>query len=206
MPGLTLLRTKGSLVQTRGSLMDRVPAPTKPLAGRSCGSCALCCKVMGVLEIDKPRGSWCRHCEPGVGCRIYADRPGECRTFLCGWLTNPRFGPEWKPDRSKMVITVDRDGNGLDFQCDPGFPEAWRKDPYFKQIRNLAAIAAKNEGSVSVRSGRVLIVISPEGEFQLADAGNNDEIIREYTGNRLVGVRLVRDGEDKRCSFVRFPE
>jgi len=178
--------------------MDRIPGPTKPLAGRSCGGCTLCCKVMGVPEVNKPRGAWCVHCERGSGCRIYADRPGGCRSFLCGWLTNPRFGPEWKPDRSKIVITVDRDGNGLNFQCDPGFPEAWRKEPYYTQIRSLAAIAAKHDGMISVHSGQNLIVVSFAGEFPLGQVDDNDEIIREYSGDRLVGVRLVKAVDARR--------
>jgi hypothetical protein len=125
---------------------------------------------------------------------------------MCGWLTNPRFGPEWKPDRSKIVITVDHDGNGLDFQCDPGFPEAWRKEPYHNKIRNLAALAAKHDGMISVTSGRNLIVVSFEGEFLLGEVGNDDEIIREYSGNRLVGVRLNKNGDVRQCPFLRFPD
>jgi hypothetical protein len=117
---------------------------------------------------------------------------------LCGWLTNPRFGPEWKPDRSKIIITVSRDGNGLDFQCDPGFPEAWRKEPYHGQIRRLAAIAAEHDGMILVGSGRNVIVLSPEDEFPLGEVGDHDEIIREYSGRRLVGVRLVKANDVRR--------
>ncbi len=173
--------------------MDWIPAPTKPIDGRSCGSCTLCCKVLGVPEVKKARGSWCIHCDRGSGCRIYADRPQACRSFLCGWLTNRQFGPEWKPDRSKIVITVDRDGNGLTFQCDPGFPQAWRKEPYYTQIRNLVAIAAKHDGMISVYSGQNLIVVSLAGEFPLGQVDHNDQIVREYHGDRLVQVRLVKD-------------
>lgn len=180
------------------TVMDRIPAPTQPLPGRSCGGCTLCCKVMGVTELNKPRGVWCIHCKRGSGCHIYADRPQGCRTFLCGWLTNPRFGPEWKPDRSKIVITVNRDGNGLEFQCDQGFPEAWRKEPYHSQIRKLAAVAAKNNGMISVRSGRDSIVLSAEAEFPIGEVGDQDEIIHEYSGERLVGVRLVKAGDPRR--------
>lgn len=180
--------------------MERIPAPTMPLSGRSCGGCTLCCKVMSVPELKKERGVWCSHCERNSGCRIYADRPAGCRTFLCGWLTNPRFGPEWKPDRSKIVITVDRDGNGLDFQCDPGFPEAWRKEPYYSQIKSWAGIAAKHEGTISVHSGRHLIIISREGEFPLGEAHDKDQIIREYSGNRLIGVRLVKADDPRQSS------
>ena len=117
---------------------------------------------------------------------------------MCGWLTNPRFGPEWKPDRSKIVITVGRDGNGLDFQCDPGFPEAWRKEPYHSQIRSLAAIAVRHDGMISVHSGRDLIVVAPEGEFALGEVAIEDEVIREFSGNRLVGARVIKTGETRR--------
>ena len=172
--------------------MDKITAPTKPLDGRSCGSCTLCCKIMGVPELNKPRGAWCVHCDVGSGCRIYADRPEECRSFLCGWLTNPRFGPEWKPDRSKIVITVDRDGNGLTFQCDRGFPQAWRKEPYHSQIMKLVAIAAEHDGMISVHSGQSLIAILPTGEFPVGQGDPSDEIIREYSGGRLVAVRLAK--------------
>jgi hypothetical protein len=178
--------------------MDKVPAPTDPLPGRSCGSCTLCCKIMGVPEINKPPGEWCRHCIRGTGCGIYTDRPGGCRTFLCGWLTNPRFGPEWKPDRSKIVITVGQDGNSLTFRCDPGFPEAWRKEPYNGQIRSLAAIAVQHDGMISVHAGRNLIVVAPDGEFALGDVAVEDEIIREFSGNRLVGVRVIKAGQPRR--------
>jgi len=175
--------------------MDRVDAPTEPLPGRSCGGCTLCCKVVDVPEIDKPRGVWCTHCIRGTGCRIYAARPSGCRTFLCGWLINPRFGPEWKPDRSKIVITVGLDGNSLNFRCDPGFPEAWRKEPYHGQIRKLAVIAAQHDGMISVHTGRNLIVVAPDYEFALGEVGEQDEIIREYCGDRLVSVRVIKAGE-----------
>ena len=184
--------------------MDRIPAPTEPLPGRSCGGCTLCCKVMGVPELNKARGAWCIHCERGSGCRIYAARPEGCRTFLCGWLTNPQFGPAWKPDRSKIVIVVNRNGNGLDFQCDPGFPEAWRKEPYFGEIRSWAAIAAKHEGIISVQSGRNLLIVSAEGEFPVGEAGEADEIIRDYSGDRLTGVRVVKAGDVRQCAFRPF--
>ena len=153
---------------------------------------------MEVLEIDKPRGAWCPHCLRGKGCGIYADRPGGCRTFLCGWMTNPTFGPEWKPDRSKIVITVGRDGNGLGFQCDPGFPEAWRKEPYYGQIKNLAAVAARHDGLISVNAGRHLTIVSPEREFALGEVGEQDEIVREYSSDRLIGVRVIKADKTQR--------
>jgi hypothetical protein len=41
-----------------------------PVAGRSCDSCTLCCKLMPVDQHAKPAATWCPHCESGSGCRI----------------------------------------------------------------------------------------------------------------------------------------
>jgi hypothetical protein len=172
----------------------RVAPPKQPLPGRSCGGCVLCCKLLGVPEIEKLKGDWCPHCKRGVGCRIYESRPEGCRIFLCGWLVNPRFGPEWKPDRSKMIITVAQDGNGLDFQCDPGFPQAWRKEPYHAQIVRLATVAADEGGRITITVGRRMTIISPSGELPLGEVGEGDELVCEYSGKLIVGARLVKAG------------
>jgi hypothetical protein len=148
--------------------MSKVAAPTEPLPGRSCGGCTLCCKVLGVPALEKPRGTWCLHCERGVGCRIYESRPGECRSFLCGWLVSDRFGPEWKPERSKIVITVTRDGNGFEFQCDPGFPQAWRKEPYYSQSCIWRQLPKSTMELSWYPSGREEHSSHPEGSSRLA--------------------------------------
>lgn len=99
-----------------------------------CGTCTLCCKVMRVADLEpvKERGTWCRHCEPGRGCGIYADRPESCRVYECAWLlsqskADTAFPAELRPDRCKVVFQglVDRDG----WQAfpDPGRPNAWRE-------------------------------------------------------------------------------
>jgi hypothetical protein len=54
------------------------------------------------------------------------------------------------------------------------------------------AIAAKHDGLISVHSGQSLIVLLLTGEFPLGHVDDNDEIIRQYSGDRLVGVRLVK--------------
>src|SRR5215831_7728616 len=87
------------------AMMDQTV--TEPAPGRSCGDCSLCCKVMGIAALDKPEGVWCGHFARGVGCAIYADRPQECRAFVCQWLVNANFGPEWKPNKCKMVLVGD---------------------------------------------------------------------------------------------------
>lgn len=53
-----------------------------------CGECTACCNSMGVVEIAKAPGEWCTHCNRGVGCRIYADRPQSGAEFRCVWLSD----------------------------------------------------------------------------------------------------------------------
>lgn len=72
------------------------------IGDRKCGGCTACCKTHEVVEIKKPRGVWCTHCDIGKGCRIYLERPQACKSFRCLWLRG--VGDERdRPDRSKVV-------------------------------------------------------------------------------------------------------
>jgi len=110
---------------------------------RSCGTCSLCCKLLGIKEIAKPAAQWCPHCLPGSGgCSIYATRPAECRSFECMWLSSP-LGDEWRPTRSKMVMSYFNNDRGPDehsfrIYVDSGSPAIWRRAPYYMQIKGMA--------------------------------------------------------------------
>ena len=164
----------------------------QPAPGKSCGGCTLCCKVLEIGALNKRHGTWCSHCQPGVGCRIYDHRPDECRSFLCGWLVDSRFGPEWKPDKSKLVITNAAGRKGLAIRCDPGYPNAWRKEPFYSQILQWVKDAKRDDGPIMIAAGNRVTVIAPAGEFPLGELSENDQIVREFSGNRLVGVRVVK--------------
>jgi hypothetical protein len=69
----------------------------------------------------------------GSGCRIYEDRPEWCRSFLCLWLQDVTMPPEWKPEISKMVLSIHPTTGFIYAQVDPGTPFAWRKEPYFSR-------------------------------------------------------------------------
>ena len=92
----------------------------------------MCCKVPYIGEFHKPPGVWCRHAAPGKGCTIYGSHPASCQAFHCLWLLSPDFGPEWKPDRAKFVVYVQRNGENLQVAVDPGFPQAWQRPPYYR--------------------------------------------------------------------------
>ena len=156
---------------------------------RACGDCSLCCKVMAIDKLEKPAASWCRHCKPGQGCLIYERRPAECRSFNCLWLTDDRFGPHWKPNKSKLVLTASQDG--IEIRCDPSFPDAWRKQPLRSDIQKLAASGEIYDVTVLVVVGESMILVTPEQEFQLGIVRTDQRIVREFDGKRVVSATLV---------------
>lgn len=163
--------------------------------GRDCGPCGLCCKVMKIAEIDKPPGQWCGQWRAGAGCAIYAERPGECRNFSCGFLTNPDLGPEWRPDRAKLVVSLEGDGRMIAIHVDSSQPDAWRRQPYRDKIRSWARLSERGERLVLVRIGRRALAVFPDGE---SDLGLMEE------GDRI-GVRRRMTPAGQRREAFRIP-
>ena len=158
--------------------------------GRECGECTLCCKVLALEEPAKPASSWCPHCKPGHGCLIYANRPAECRAFSCLWLVNDLLDQHWKPSKSRLVLTTSEDG--IEVRCDPGFPDAWRKEPFRSEIQQWAVFGEARDLTVIVIIGDRIILIAPDREFDLGIVQPDERIVRELEGTRLVNVRLEK--------------
>jgi hypothetical protein len=157
---------------------------------RQCGDCTLCCKVMAIEVLNKPAGNWCSHCKPGRGCLAYETRPTECRNFDCLWLADVRFGEYWKPSSSKLVLTTSEDG--IEIRCDPGFLDAWRKEPFRSEIGQLAIAGETNDVTVLVIVGEKMTLVTPGREFDLGVVGPHDQIVREMEGTRVVGATVVK--------------
>jgi hypothetical protein len=161
-----------------------------PSATRDCGDCTLCCKVMAIEQLAKPASSWCPHCKPGHGCLIYATRPAEGRTYACLWLTDHRLDQRWKPNRSKLVLTTSQDG--LEIRCDPGFPDAWRREPFRSQIHAWAVSGETHDATVIVITGEKMILVTATREFDLGVVRSDQRIVREIEGSQVVGVTVVK--------------
>ena len=160
------------------------------MTARACGDCTLCCKVMAIEELSKPTGQWCRHCKPGRGCQIHDSRPGECRDFNCLWLIDQRFGPHWRPNKSKLVLTTSADG--IEVRCDASFPDAWRREPFHGEIRTLAASGEAHDVTVLVIVGERMILLASDREFDLGVVGTDQRIVQEFDGGRLIGAAVVK--------------
>lgn len=89
----------------------------------------------------KPAGVWCEHCQIGVGCKVYAERPNVCREFQCiylqGILHGENLSPDLRPDRCGVVISPTTDGH-LAASFDAHKPDVWRRGEIFKFLKNAA--------------------------------------------------------------------
>ena len=146
--------------------------------GRSCKGCTLCCKVLAVTELEKPRAAWCKHCDVKAGCNIHGEHPAECRDFHCGYLTNAMLDEHWAPTRSKMVLAYDEvHAPRLSVHVDPARPDAWRKEPYYSQIKRWAVAAVARRGQVIVWQGQSTIAVLPDRDQELGEVRPDQFII-----------------------------
>ncbi len=135
----------------------------------ACGSCTMCCKLMGIKAIDKPKNKTCSNCIAGVGCSIYSDRPQECKSFRCIWLQTQELGPArrmteaMRPDKSKIILHTTPDEKGIVAKVDPGFPMAWQES-------DVTAV-------LSVLSMSLLVLIEAGNRYWLIDKQNAREVI-----------------------------
>jgi len=176
--------------------------------GRGCKGCTLCCKIVGISELGKPPGIWCPHCDAKRGCKIYEARPGECRGFYCGYLTNPDLDERWNPAKCKIVLTYDEvHAARLTVHVDPSRANVWREEPYYSQIKRWAIAAAAARGQVIVWQGPKAIAVLPDGEKELGNLKPGQLIyISQKMGPRgpVFDAEAV-DRDDPRARDVGFP-
>jgi hypothetical protein len=158
--------------------------------GRSCGACSMCCKVFHVPEFDKPAGQWCRHTIHGKGCAIHETRPPVCRAFFCHWMRNAALDDAWRPDRSKLVLYTEAEGRRLVVIVDPSSPHAWKKDPYYPQLKRWAGAAVAADHQLVVFHGMNATVVLPDRDVPVGTVAVGDDIfIHRRAGQYEVEVR-----------------
>lgn len=103
---------------------------------RECGRCTLCCKVLAIKELDKPKGINCGLVQIGKGCGDYENRPPSCREFECLWLMG-LLPNEFKPRITHMVGDATSDGNRIVLHVDPDYPNAADNEPCRSLINQI---------------------------------------------------------------------
>lgn len=176
------------------------------VAGRSCGECTLCCKLLAIAELAKPRNVWCSHCKPGRGCLIYDSRPRDCATFHCGYLIGADLDEEWKPSKCKIVLVPEKGVNRIVAFVDPQRPDMWRREPYYTALKRLSANAAAHRGWVIVRIDRHTHVVFPDRDVDLGDLSDEETVVtgarQTPTGIRLEAYKVRRD-DPRALEFAR---
>lgn len=171
------------------------PGP-KLVAGRSCDGCTLCCKLLNIQSLQKPRLIWCKHCDVGVGCTIYEQRPGECGDFYCTYRVSPELGDEWKPSICNMVVNFESGIRRVNVSVDPEFSDVWRREPYYSQIKAMALHMLRSEGHLLVWEGDEPIAILPDRDVRLGRGPDNIIVVRGRstpTGEEYDAIALAPD-------------
>lgn len=147
--------------------MTDAEAPSRAVvAGRSCGTCGLCCKLLAIAALNKDENRWCPHFRQGSGCSIHGSHPTECAAFYCGFMRRGELGEEWRPTKSRFVIYWMREGKRMVVHVDPSFPGAWRKEPYYAALKSWSEQIAKGF-EVVVRVQDRMIVVLPNKDVDL---------------------------------------
>ena len=140
---------------------------SRKATGRSCDGCTECCRLIGVVELEKPAGVECRHCLPGQGCSIYSQRPNSCRGFSCLWLINPEFGDHWRPNLCGIVVHAFWDK--VQFVCSD--PAVLKREPWASDLAAFARTGLTAGYAVEVVVGSRTVRVTESVSGTAAAAG-----------------------------------
>jgi hypothetical protein len=175
--------------------------------GRGCGSCTLCCRVLGIGEILKPPGQNCPDCAVGEGCTIYERRPRTCRDFYCGFLVMKDLDEQWWPAVSKLILIFDGEDNRVRVHVDLDDPDAWRREPYYTKLKQWAVVAVPHRTQIIIRVQDHAFALLPDRDIDLGIMGDDDVIVTEETetpdGVRLNILKVPE--HDPRATALRRP-
>jgi hypothetical protein len=149
-------------------------------APKSCGECSLCCKLLGIAELSKVPGVWCSHVIHGRGCGVYADRPESCRSYQCLWTLAAPLDERWRPDRAGFVLSTGRVEGEVLILVDPDSPDAWRREPYYSQIKRMSDAFRGGAPRVLVQTQGRVIVVFPETDIDLGPPTGLPNIVWGY--------------------------
>jgi hypothetical protein len=170
----------------------------------------MCCHLLDIPDMAKPRQVWCTHCDKVRGCKIYDDRPAYCARYKCAYLTNAGLDERWKPSLAKFIAHAE--GDQLIVSVDANRPEAWRKEPYFSSIKRWARGEDGFPGGVFVFEGSFCTFLHGSKEQRLGAVGKDQVVItqrRATPGGDEIIPLLVDRGDPRavavKASLARLP-
>ena len=157
---------------------------------RACGSCSFCCTIFEIGPAPNPANTPCRH-STGAGCAIHPTRPTSCAQFQCIWSFAALLDDSWRPDQCRFVMRSGPAGEMV-LDVDLADPEAWRREPFYSQIKAWSFRANPQFRPVFVRAGGHVFVVFPEGEIDIGPDQFNSAIQSGYE---------KRDGRNQPYAF-----
>lgn len=158
-------------------MTDTDPSSETLVPGRTCDGCTMCCKLLSIAELEKPRAVWCPHCDRKRGCKTYDARPEPCRSFYCGWRRIADLDDRWKPSQAKLLVNYEPAHSRIAIHVDPDRPDAWRVEPFYSAIKRWSAQAESEGGTLVIWAGPRVIVVSPHVERDLGHARDDQYIL-----------------------------
>ena len=86
----------------------------------------------------------------------------------------------------------------LKVRCDPGFPDAWRKEPFRNELREWAISGETLDMTVVVIAGQRMTLVTPERELDLGIVGPDERIVRELKDGKVVNVTVAKASDLER--------
>jgi hypothetical protein len=80
----------------------------------------------------------------------------------------------------------------MEIRCDPGFPDAWRKEPFRSQIYSWAEAGELSDVTVLVIVGEKMTLVTRDRDLDLGVVRSDERIVRELDGTRVVNVTVVK--------------
>ena len=110
----------------------------------------------------------------------------------------------WKPSQSRLIISNELAQNRINIHVDLARPDAWRKQPYYGDLKTWSRHITADHGQLVVFVGDRQIVILPDHDVDLGIVDPQELVVIAETpaanGGRTYEAYAVRrdvDGADK---------
>ena len=105
-----------------------------------------------------------------------------------------------------MVVSLATDARRMVIYVDPDRPDAWRKEPFYSDIKNWSRAAERNQGQIMVAQGLNMIAVTPDGETDLGPVRDDQLVItRRVRGADGISFQhIVVDQDDPVLEAIRL--
>jgi hypothetical protein len=106
-----------------------------------------------------------------------------------------------------MVLDYEPHANRIVVHVDSGRSDAWRREPYYSEIKQWALRASQNQGQVIVWQGLDAIAVLPDREVNLGRV-RSDQLIITTEKRTLTGIKFdvtVMERNDPRLAGIQQP-